>query len=99
MKYVPNPRFASAWLATDEALETIRPFGPPARQLAAQLAPRRLDLLAESIEDQYGHIDGVATVRINARDFKAHWWEFGHEGRSQPFLRPAVTQIVGPVQG
>lgn len=95
--YLPNRDFAGEFLASDQALDLLRPLGPEVREIAKALAPERQGHLIDSIVDQYGFLNGVATCRINAKDFKAGWWEFGHEGRSQPFLRPAAAK-VGPLE-
>lgn len=100
MTYIPNPDFEGEYLASDEALELVQGVAGEGVPIAQSLAPKREEHLADSIEAEAGFVDGVATGRINAGDFKAGWWEFGHEGREQPFLRPAMETVTGkPVKG
>lgn len=42
--------------------------------------------------------EGVMTGRVNATNWKSHFWEFGHRGpngrsREKPFLRPAADAL------
>lgn len=98
--YLPNPNFEAEYLASDEALAFVDGIAKDAAPRAQAYAPKRTENLAESIEAEAGFVDGVATGRVVAKDFKAGWWEFGHEGRSQPFLRPAMEETTGsPVKG
>ena len=98
--YIPNPDFETEWVRSQDALELVDGIARKAAPLAVELAPKREEFLANSIEAQAGLVDGVATGRVVASDFKAGWWEFGHEGRDHPFLRPAVEAVTGvPVQG
>lgn len=100
MTYLPNPNFEEEWLKSDEALELVDGIAREAAPIAQSLAPKREEFLADSIEAEAGILDGVATGRVNAKDFKAGWWEFGHEGRDQPYLRPAMETVTGrPVKG
>lgn len=101
MNYVPNPGFAQEWLASDEALELVDRIAKTAAPIAVQLAPKRLEHLADSIEPAAGVVNGVATGRVNAHDFKAHWWEFGTRRHgAEPYLRPAMETATGtPVKG
>lgn len=98
--YLPNPDFEEEWLRSKDALELVDGIAKEAAPVAESLAPKRTQNLADSIEAESGLVDGVATGRVNAHDFKAGWWEFGHEGRDQPFLRPAMEAVTGqPVKG
>jgi hypothetical protein len=98
--YVPNPDFEDEWHASSEALELVKGIAEEAAPIAESLAPERTGNLADSIEAQAGVVDGKATGRVVAKDFKAGWWEFGHEGKDQPFLRPAMETVTGsPVKG
>lgn len=98
--YVPNTDFEAEYLASSEAVELVAGVAETAAPIAQGLAPVRERHLVESIHAEAGVVDGVATGRVVAEDFKAGWWEFGHEGRDQPFLRPAVEAVTGkPVTG
>lgn len=100
MTYVPNGDFEADWLASKDALALVEGIASEAAPIAQSLAPKRESHLADSIEAEAGLVDGVATGRVNAGDFKAGWWEFGHEGRDQPFLRPSMEAVTGrPVKG
>lgn len=99
-RYIPNPSFASDFLASDEALELVERLAQDAQPIAYDLAPKRLENLADSITVVAGLEDGVATGRLLAADFKAHWYEFGTERHpAEPYLRPAIEAVVGPVVG
>lgn len=99
--YVPNPTFEAEYLASEDALELVAGIAETAAPIAEAAAPKRLEHLADSIEADAGFVEGVATGRVNAHDFKAHWYEFGTRRQSpEPFLRPAMEATTGtPVKG
>lgn len=99
--YKPNPDFASDFNKSEEALALVGELANTAADLAKADARRRTGNLADSIEAVAGLVDGVATGRVNANDFKAHWWEFGTRRHpADPYLRPAATAVTGrPVVG
>jgi hypothetical protein len=94
--YLPNGDFEAEWLASDDALELVLNIADAAVPVAQALAPKREEHLANSIEATAGFVDGVATGRLLAKDFKAHWWENGTSRHAaQPYLRPAMEQVTG----
>jgi hypothetical protein len=98
--FIPNPLFGRQYLASDEAVPMLTKAGEAVAKRAADTVRKRSGNLARSIEVEVGvDRDDVQTARINANDFKAHWWEFGFEGRVDPYLRPAAESVVGKVQG
>ncbi len=98
--YVPNPDFDAEWLASSEAVELVAGLAGDVADAAVANVPKRLEELADSIEAEAGVVDGVATGRVNAHDFKAHWHEWGtRRMAATPYLEPAAAQIVGPVSG
>lgn len=101
MLYVPNPNFADEWAASEDALALADQYAQAAAPLAAAGAPRDRGDLAESVEAVSGFVDGKATGRVIAKDFKAGWKEWGTRREpAQPFLRPAMEAVTGvPVTG
>lgn len=100
--YVPNPGFAEDFLSSTEALKIVEPIANTAADAAKARAPRRLGHLIDSIEAEAGFdADGEATGRVNAHDFKAHWYEFGTRRHpAEPYLRPGMEDATGqPVRG
>ena len=96
MKYIPNPSFEKEFNASADALAFVEDLATRAAAIAAEQAPKLTEDLAKSIEATAGVVDGVATGRVNAFDFKAHWYEFGNQRHGpQPYLRPAVEAVVG----
>jgi len=96
MKYIPNPSFDTDYYGSDEALNFVGSLAAAAVPISKGLAPKRLGNLADSIESEAGIVDGVATGRLNAFDFKAHWKENGTATQApEPFLRPAVETVTG----
>lgn len=54
--------------------------------------------LHTSIAGRVDKTDQGYRGEVRASDWKAHLWEFGHQGRAKPFLRPAIEQVVGPLE-
>jgi hypothetical protein len=94
--YLPNPSFESDYLASDEALELVSGLAEDGVPIAKALAPKRDGFIEDGIEAEAGFVDGVATGRINSKDFKSHWHENGTKRHGPtPFLRPAAEQVTG----
>ena len=101
MTYLPNPDFEAEYLRSDQALEMVAGIAEAAAPIAESMAPKDQEFLADSIKAEAGLVDGVATGRVNAHDFKAAWKEFGTRRENpQPYLRPAMETVTGqPVKG
>lgn len=103
--YIPNPKFAAEYAASTDALAMVEALATEAAPLARDLAATDTGDLAESVEASAAVVDGIATGRVSAGNFKAGWLEFGTRrsdsgGRAQPFLRPAVSAVTGrPIEG
>lgn len=98
--FIPNPLFERQYLASNEADPMLAEVAGNVAAAAAKQARKRSGSMADAIEVEVGDDgSGVRTGRINANDFKSHWWEFGHRGRIDPFLRPAAESVVGKVTG
>ena len=96
MKYLPNGDFEREFLASEEAVAVVLPVAEAIADVAADRVRKRTEALADSIEAIAGVEDGVATGRVNANDFKAHWWEYGTSRHpADPYLRPAAEAITG----
>lgn len=101
MVYVPNGDFGAEFVASEEALTMVGEIAAAARPIAEAGAPRRSGHLAGSVKAESGFLNGIATGRVVATDFKAAWKEFGTRRESaDPFLRPAMESVTGsPVVG
>jgi hypothetical protein len=98
VRFIKNPFFEASYLASDEPVPMLKKAADAIADRADGLVRKRTESLADSIEAEVGlDTDDVQTGRVNAHDFKAHWWEFGHRGRVDPFLRPAAESVVGKV--
>lgn len=99
--FVINPDFADEILKSEELAPALLELGPPLVAGAQTRARKRLEKLADSIDYEVGHNDaGNIIGRLRADDFKAHWHEFGTAKKAaQPYLRPTVEELVGPVIG
>ena len=97
VRFLENPLFERAYLAGDEPVPMLEKAAGAVADRAADTVRKRTKSLAQSIEAEVGLDGGVQTGRVNANDFKAHWWEFGHRGKVDPFLRPAMESVVGKV--
>lgn len=94
--YIPNPRFASQYYTSGEALELVDRLGGQVVPAAAANARKRLEIMADSIAKSTGVEDGRATCRVRVDDFKGGWWEFGTSRfPPDPFLRPAAEEVTG----
>lgn len=61
---------------------------------ARDIAPVETGDYKAGIEAVSGIVDGVATGRVNARDFKSHWVEFGTVKQpARAVLRRAVDSV------
>ena len=97
--FIPNPLFERQYHASNEADPMLAEVAGQVAAEAAKNARKRSGSMADAIEVEVGEDGGTRTGRINANDFKSHWWEFGHRGRIDPFLRPAAESVVGKVTG
>jgi hypothetical protein len=97
--FIPNPLFERQYLASNEADPMLEEVAGNVATEAERNARKRSGSMADAIEVEVGDDGGVRTGRINANDFKSYWWEFGHRGRIDPFLRPAAESVVGKVTG
>lgn len=96
LTYIPNPGFEEEWLESADAVEFVLGLADKGADVAKSLAPERGGFIKDGIEPTAGVVDGVATGRINSRDFKSWWHEAGtrHHGPT-PFLRPAAEAVTG----
>lgn len=98
-----DPDFADAYLRSDHVRETLQEYVDDAAEVAARLAP---DDPRTITNDLHSSVFGDVAMtshgwrgRVGASNFKAPWFEEGAAGvASQPFLRPAVEQTVGPIE-
>lgn len=95
--------FAEKLLASDWMRDRIADVTGPAAERAATLAPddpaTSGDDLPGSIVDELELTEHGWRGRVVAHDWKAAWYEEGATGvPARPFLRPAVEEIVGPLE-
>ena len=90
-KFVVNPSFEKLWQFTPEAKQIAE---RSAKEIAAAAKRNTHASIAAGIEVEVGMEDGQITGRVNSKDFRSHWFEFGtSEMSAQPFLQPAVTAL------
>lgn len=94
--FVPNPTFAGDYYKSDDALALVDEVGARVVTRAQDLARKRLEIMADSIDRQTGVEGDRATCRVAVTDFKGGWWEFGTvRFPADPFLRPAAEDVTG----
>jgi HK97 gp10 family phage protein len=98
-----DPHFARALLRAESLFDVLLPKGEKVAEVARRLAPddpaTTTDDLRSSIKVESVRRERGVAVRVRASDWKAHWKEFGSSReQAKPFLRPAVEQVVGPLE-
>lgn len=91
--YVPKPGFEEAFLRTGGVRDMLDEVTEQVAEEARRLAP--FDWFRKGIESEVGTEDGQLIGRVNANDWRSHFWEFGtikHDAR--PALRPALDRII-----
>lgn len=79
-----------------EVEAAVTPIGHAVVEAAKELAPKRTEHLANSIEGEWVIEGGRKVFRVAAKDFKGGWIEFGTVNmNAEPYLGPAAMQIVG----
>jgi len=92
LDFIPEPAFLRSAIVR----HVVTPKGEKVIELAKDLAPKRTDHLADSIEGEWIERDGKLIYRVAATDFKAGWTEFGTEKEAaEPFLAPAALAVIG----
>lgn len=102
-RFVLDPSFERRFLASPEVGELIAEAAAEAAERARAMAP---DDPATTTDDLKSSVYGDVALtpagwrgRVGATDYKAHWKEFGSSReRAQPFIRPAVEEVVGPIE-
>lgn len=101
--FEPNPAFEAELLRSIEVAEMLDDVVEEAAARAVELAP---DDPTTNDRDLHRSIFGDVAMtahgyrgRVGATNFKAPWFEEGAVNVDQrPFLRPAVEQVVGPIE-
>lgn len=73
--------------------------GEDAATEAARLAPRNTGRLADSVASTTDTVGGDPAAVVYFGEWYGKLWEFGHRGRSQPFLRPGVESAISKHNG
>lgn len=66
---------------------------------AALLAPRNTGRLADSVSSATENETGEWVGLVYFGEWYGKLWEFGHRGRSRPFLRPGTQAAIAKVGG
>lgn len=90
MRFVPNPQAPALLARTTEMVEFLGVVAEAAAENARGFAPVRSGSYRDGIEGQAGIVEGQAEGRVNARDFKSGWIEFG---TGQPGPTPAFAPL------
>jgi hypothetical protein len=94
LRFTPNPRAKQQLLGELGMKALVSEVASDAASRAARHAPRNTGRLAASIDSSVEK-DGGEWVGVT---FVGEWygklWEFGHRGRSQPFLRPGMQAAL-----
>lgn len=77
MKYVPNKAGEKIIARSPRMLVMLKGRASAGAAVAKQIAPRQTGAYADGIVAEAGIDDGMAKGRINAKDFKSNWIEFG----------------------
>lgn len=92
MIFVPNK---DVTFDNPESVEAMQEAAESILAIAHDLAPRRLEVYANSLTASSGVEDGVATGRVASSDFKAPWIE---KGTGAPFPTPAFSPLRRAVE-
>lgn len=103
-RFEPAPGFKRELERSDEAAAIARDLAEQVADRARSRAPDDPDTPGSSIADAIavdsGEDRGRRTTRVNALDWKSHFFEYGTSRmHARPFLRPSAEEIVGPLEG
>lgn len=102
-RFKMDPTFERELLSSDFFRDVLLDVVPEAASRAADLAP---DDPRTPAPDLHTSVFGDVALgprgwrgRVGAEDYKAPWFEEGASGVTRrPFLRPAVEEVVGPIE-
>lgn len=96
-KFIPNPLMRQAWQADPEANAMIDRVGEDVAEAARGNAPVDTGALRDSIQSQASEEGGAEPSADIVADVPyAAFVEFGtYKDAAQPFLRPALDEVVG----
>lgn len=102
--FEPDPGFRRALLGSDDVGDLVGGLAADVAVEARKRAPDDPDTpgssIAEGIEVDTGLERGRRVARVNALDWKSHFFEYGTSRHSaRPFLRPSAEIVVGPLEG
>ena len=99
VRFKANPKAGAELARGDDMRRTVERVASDAADNAQRLAPRASGRLADSIAATSERTsDGWVGV-VYFGEWYGKLWEFGHRGRSKPFLRPGTQQALAKVGG
>lgn len=99
LRFEPNPRAKAELLRGSPMQRLVEQVAQDAAQNAARLAPRNTGRLAESIGATAESDGGEWVGIVYFGEWYGKLWEFGHKGRSKPFLRPGTQAAISRAGG
>lgn len=102
-KFERDPGFERQVLGERWVGDLLEELVSTAAARASDLAPDDPATTGKDLHSSvYGDVElvgGRYRARVGATDFKANWFEHGAVGvPARPFLRPAVEEIIGPIE-
>lgn len=94
LRFKPNPRAKEQLLSGSDMRRLIDRVASDAAAAAAARAPRNTGRLAESVASTVEQDGGEWVGLIYFGEWYGRLWEFGHRGRSKPFLRPGTQEAL-----
>lgn len=95
--FIPNPALGPEWQVGPDAWDVMDDVGDEVASLAQVAAPVQTGKLKASIEHSPEAIEHAAGVVIVASAPYALYVEYGTQNMdAEPFLRPALDQVLGP---
>ena len=94
-----NPKATEKLLADQKMRSALKQVAADGATEAARLAPRSTGKLADSITSSTKRDGGQWVALVYFTQWYGTFWEFGHKGRSKPFLRPGVQSALSKVNG
>lgn len=99
IRFEPNPKAKADLLREPQMRRVVETITADAASNAQRLAPRNTGRLAESISSTAERDGGEWVGVVYFAEWYGKLWEFGHKGRSKPFLRPGTQAAISKVGG
>lgn len=99
IQFEPNPKAVHQLLANHGMARMLEKVAQDGAQAAADKAPRRSGDLAESVKGEVVKDGDEWVGLVSFGQWYGKLWEWGHRGRSKPFLRPGVQEALSRYGG